>query len=196
MFGFLKSERQVCRRSFHIIAKAFILRKAHLFDAKFYSKLTKKIGDRTVGEILNKDQTNGNCYFYAALLASTSPKLKLVHGILHSLDVVNYTYTPFTHAWVESDKFVYDTSSKTIIDKKYFYKKFRVEAYQNTSNMDTNQIAASAIEGVEDRAQLIPILQQMDEFKSASPEFVENVTKNFMNKRTARRVMDAKIGLK
>lgn len=191
--GYLKTDRQVHKRSNNIVGKAFKIKKAKSFDDKFYSVLTKKVGNKTVGEILKQNETNGCCYFYSLLLASCNPKLKLVYGYLRALDKVDYFFEPFGHAWVESDDFVYDTSCKAVIEKDYYYKMFQAEECQEYSNLSEKQIATLAIEAVESRPRLIPILKNMKEFKSATLELVKNVTDDFLNEKAAKKIVDIKI---
>ncbi len=192
MIGYLKSNKQIYKRSHRIIMRAFSSKKAKPFDDKLYSLLNKKIGNRTVGEMIQQDETNGCCYFYALLFAKSSPKFKLAHGYLHALDKIDYSYEPFDHAWVESEDFVYDTSFKAVVDKDYYYKKFRVEKYMEYSQLNSQEVAELAIKALENKAQLIPVLQEMDEFKMVSSDFVESVAKDLFNERVARRIIEVK----
>lgn len=99
------------------------------FDDDFYDELNLKIGDITIGKMIEKSNTYGRCYFYALLLAKGLEGSTLVHGTLHKLDisVKDEYYDEFKHAWVEKDGYVYDTTAKTKFLKDVYYNKMQVE---------------------------------------------------------------------
>lgn len=122
---------------FNLIAKKGLRkRKSIEFDSEFYNKLDNYYSDRTFGQILKNENTNGCCYFYSLMLAKNMEGSTLCVGNLNKLNsVFNYSYIDtFGHGWVEKDNLVYDTTSKQIFDKEFYYKNYNVEVKEKISS--------------------------------------------------------------
>lgn len=144
---------------FNLIAKKGLKKKkSKEFDNDFYNKLKNYYDDRTFGEILKNEDTNGCCYFYALMLAKNMVGSTLCVGNLNRLNsVYNYSYIDtFGHGWVEKDNLVYDTTSKQIFDKDYYYHNYNAEVKEKISSDE---------------------LKNFDIFKSLLKKSVENRSK-------------------
>lgn len=122
---------------FNLIAKKGLKKKkSKVFDDEFYMNLTKKYNDKTFGEILKNNNTDGCCYFYSLMLAKNIEGSTLCVGKLNKLNsVFNYSYIDtFGHGWVEKDNLVYDTTSKQIFDKDFYYKNYDADVVEKISS--------------------------------------------------------------
>lgn len=119
------------------IQKALKKEIAREFDGPFFAMLARKSDE--FSETLQTNSTKGYCYSYAMLLSWFLPNCKLVHGVLDKFPVLGDdggSYDEFEHAWVETGKFVYDTSAKCVFDKEQYYKIFAARAKQTFSKQD------------------------------------------------------------
>lgn len=164
-----------------ISRKAIKTKNSIHFDDRFYSFLRRDVGGVGTGEFIKSNETRGNCYFYALLLARSFPNCELKIGVLHRLDrsVHDCYYEEFGHSWVERGDFVYDTSAKQIFDKKFYYKHFCVEilrSYDFCELRDENLFCSLGINAVKNRPELVNSLFLCDEMKKVSREkFVEEL---------------------
>lgn len=108
------------------------------FSEQFYSKLTKVMAEKQIGEILKTSVTVGYCYYYATLLCLAMENSELKIGVLENLNVnVNDCYyTEFVHAWVEKDGFVFDTTSKHVFNKEFYYKNYGAKVDKTITHND------------------------------------------------------------
>lgn len=104
--------------------KALFHKKALPFNNEFYSSLNTVYIDEPFGVALRGQETSGKCYYYALLLARCMEGSTLIIGSLNKLNSSrNDDYLDvFEHSWVEKGNLVYDTTSKLIFDKEYYYK--------------------------------------------------------------------------
>ena len=112
---------------FNLIAKtALKKKKAVKFDEEFYDILKSR--NPEIAQMIETNCTSGYCYFYSLLLAKLLPSSTRKKGILRNLTSnINDCYMDyFYHAFVEQGDFVYDTSSKMIFDKEYYYSAYDV----------------------------------------------------------------------
>lgn len=112
---------------FNLIAKtALKKKKAVKFDEGFYDILKSR--NPEIAQMIETNCTSGYCYFYSLLLAKLLPSSTRKKGILRNLTSnINDCYMDyFYHAFVEQGDFVYDTSSKMIFDKEYYYSAYDV----------------------------------------------------------------------
>lgn len=130
-----------------------------------YDKLSMDCLGKTYGEMLKDDYTSGYCYFYATLLCKALENSELKLGILNRLNTDHdYYYSEFGHAWVEYNGFVYDTSSKMIFNKEFYYKYYDVsikESYTHEQLKDNDIFFKLAINAVKDREDKVDFMFKM-----------------------------------
>ena len=104
--------------------KALFHKKAKPFNNDFYDSLKTIYINEPFGIALRGQETSGKCYYYALLLTRCMEDSTLIIGSLNKLNSSrNDDYLDvFEHSWVEKDNLVYDTTSKLIFDKEYYYK--------------------------------------------------------------------------
>lgn len=149
---------------FNAIAKKGLkCKKATKFCENFYATLSHKYGQYTCGEILKNSDTNGCCYFYSLLLARSIPGSTLVIGALNKLNSTQNDayYEIFGHGWVEKGNLVFDTSSKQIFDKDFYYKNYLAttkEKFSHDQLENTEIFKDLANNLIKDRQYLKPFL--------------------------------------
>ena len=124
-----------------ISKKALRKKQAKAFDDAFYQNYNNlALGKYPFGEFLKKSSTIGCCHFYAMLLSKFTPSSVLKVGELKNLEAsVRDEYVePFEHSWVEVGDFVFDTTSKQIYNKDYYYQVFKPQVYKEYSQSDLN----------------------------------------------------------
>lgn len=144
----------------YICNKAIKKGKAQSFSDEFYSKLKTEFAGINCGEILKTANTNGKCYFYSLLLAKALEGGTLIVGKLNALNsnIRNEYIDEFGHGWVEKDGLVYDTTSKQIFNKDWYYKKFNAEVKQSYLSEELNNpdlFFKLGINAVKDRSELV-----------------------------------------
>lgn len=116
-------------------------KQAKQFDDVFYQKYDNiTFGDTTFGKFFKNSKTLGCCHFYAMLLSKFTPFSVLKVGELKNLEAsVRDEYVePFEHSWVEVGDFVFDTTSKQIYNKDYYYQVFKPQVYKEYLQSDLN----------------------------------------------------------
>lgn len=116
-------------------------KQAKQFDDVFYQKYDNiTFGDTTFGKFFKNSKALGCCHFYALLLAKCTPNSALKVGELKTLEssVRDEYVEPFEHSWVEVGDFVFDTTSKQIYNKDYYYQVFKPQVYKEYSQSDLN----------------------------------------------------------
>lgn len=149
----------------YVVNKALKKHKAFPFGQSMYDKLSMDCLGKTYGEMLKDDYTSGYCYFYATLLCKALENSELKQGILNRLNTDHdYYYSEFGHAWVEYNGFVYDTSSKMIFNKEFYYKYYDVsikESYTHEQLQDSDVFFKLAINAVKDREDKVDFMFKM-----------------------------------
>lgn len=148
------------------------------FSDELYSALNFKFGNKTVGQRLKEEDTVGNCFFYALMLAKSMPNCVLKHGFLHRLDInaENGEKILFAHAWVERGDFVYDTTSRQVFNRNFFYKTFDAKVYRTCHPNDLKSLRMFfklGTQAVNNRPMLAHELLEYREFEKLDLDFVK-----------------------
>ena len=150
----------------YLCKKAIKKKMSEAFSEDFYNSLTKEILGQPFGEKLKADNTNGLCYFYSLLLALSMPNCELKIGVLNSLNanINDEYYEEFGHGWVEKGSLVFDTTSKQVFKKDWFYDKFNVSvksSYVSDELKNPDLLFKLGINAVKDRPALVEPLKQL-----------------------------------
>src|SRR5574344_853200 len=174
--------------------KARFWHKSQYFTDEFYQQLNSSyIFDKKFGDYLKHSFTLGYCHYYALLLASVNKSATLKIGRLNKLNSIalaDACFIPFDHSWVEVGDVVYDTTSKQMFDKDYYYKLFDAEVKQSFPNSELRKkdvFFERCVFAMKDRTELLPVLNFFchDEYKK-SPEFFDKVIDNAFEKGDSR----------
>lgn len=173
--------KKICR-------KAIVQGKAVNFDDEFYNLLSFQFGNSTVGQRIKNEETAGNCYFYALLLCRSMHKSTLKHGYLRRLDrQVENKKIEFSHAWVETEEFVYDVTSRQIFGKKYFYENFDAEvcrSYLHENLRNPYILFRLGINAVKERPMLAHELMEYDEFQKVDKDYVRECLRQILDRKS------------
>ncbi len=149
----------------YVVKKALKKYKAFPFSQNVYEKLTMDCNGKTYGDMLRDDYTSGYCYFYATLLCKALPDSILRLGVLNTLNTDHeYYYSEFGHAWVEFNNFVYDTSSKMIFNKDFYYQNYDASVKETYTHIDLENpdiFFKLAVNAVKDREEKIDFMFKM-----------------------------------
>lgn len=160
---------------FKISSQARKAKKGIRFDDKFYDLLSKKIGKYETGKFIKQKETKGYCYFFALILARSMPGCELKIGALHKLDrnIRDCYYEEFGHSWVEKGNLVYDTTTRMIFNKEFYYKNYDVEVFKTIEFdrlKETETFCNLGINAIKNRPELTDCLFLCDEMKAVSKE--------------------------
>lgn len=119
-------------------------------------------------DFIINSETNGNCFFYSLLLAKKLNDCTLSYSNLKNLtaNINDCCYENFKHGFVVKNNLVYDTSSKLIFDKDYYFNCYDVELTKNIDSSILNgKILMQAIDySLENRPLLKSKTNLFDEF--------------------------------
>lgn len=160
---------------YKVSSQAIKTKKGLRFDDKFYDLFSQKIGKYETGKFIEQKETKGYCYFFALILARAMPGCKLQIGTLHRLDrnVRDCYYEEFEHSWVEKGNFVYDTTTKMIFDKEFYYKNYYAEVLKTIDFeelKDTETFCSLGINAIKNRPELTDSLFLCEEMKEVSKD--------------------------
>ena len=110
---------------FSFIAKKALKKKmAKMFNDDFYLSINEhSYNNIPSGEFIKNSDTLGYCYLFALLLARDFKGAELKNGYLYAL-CSGEMYAPFEHAWVEFGDYCFDTTTRMVIKKDYYYKNY------------------------------------------------------------------------
>lgn len=119
-----------------VVKIALKKKKAEPFSDEFYAFLEQK--DKVIASLIRNSNTSGYCYFYSLLLAKLMPGSVRNKGILQSLtsNVDDCYMDYFYHAFVEKNGLVYDTTSKMVFDKDFYYEYYGVRVDETIPSSD------------------------------------------------------------
>ncbi len=120
---------------FSVIANKALKKKlAKKFDDNFYTKINGHCYcGKQSGDFIKNSYTSGYCYLYALLLARDFDGAELKNGNLFAL-CSGEMYAPFEHAWVEFGDYCFDTTSRMVIKKDFYYKKYMAQVDKSYTN--------------------------------------------------------------
>lgn len=144
----------------YICNKALKKGKSSAFSDDFYNSLKTEFAGVKCGEKIKSENTSGQCYYYSLLLAKSMPGSTLIIGALNNINstVRNEYYNVFGHGWVEKDGLVYDTTSRQVFNKDWYYDKFNAsvkESYKSEELSDPDLFFRLGVNAIKDRSFLV-----------------------------------------
>lgn len=135
--------------------------KAKAFDDNLYNAIKDTFyADKSCADKIKNEFTVGKCHYYALLLAKALDGATLCTGNLNALNysVEGAYYIPFEHSWVEIGNYVFDTTSKQVFNKDYYYKYLKAEkehTYTHEMLQDEKLFFSLGVRAIKDRDELL-----------------------------------------
>lgn len=160
---------------------------AFKFDELVYEGLDVMYGNKTVGQILQEEDTSKNPYFYSYLLTLSMPDATLVKGDLYPNNMVDIT----PYAWVERDEYVYDVVFKRVFYKDFYEEYFNTEysaVFNNKVFKKLTNVFSVGLQTVKDDVDMVDKFLSCEEFKMLKKKFIKDQLNEIKNEEVRKKV--------